>query len=67
VKEEEFRRRFSELVTRINELQPEQRIRLEELAAETMRRHQETREAVDRAHAALQRLTLTLQLALLNA
>ena len=64
--EAEFCRKFSELVNRINELPPEQRVRLEGLAAETQRRHEETREAVDQAQAAIQRLMLSLQLALLR-
>ncbi|UCD74885.1 MAG: hypothetical protein JSV91_13995 [Phycisphaerales bacterium] len=65
--EAEFRTKFKELLERIGEMPPEQRPRLEALAAETRRRHEETREAVDRANAALRNLTLTLQLALLKA
>ena len=65
--EAEFQSKFGELVNRINDLPPEQRVRLEELAAETQRRHEETREAVERAQTAIQRLMLSLQLALLKA
>lgn len=65
--EDEFRRKFSELVQRINECPPDQRARLNELAAETQRRHEETQEAVGKAQTAIQRLMISLQLALLKA
>ena len=61
-----FQTRFNELLAGIRDLPSDQRARLEALAEETRQRHLETRDAVDRAHTALERLTLTLQLSLLQ-
>jgi len=62
-----FEHRFNELLQQIRELPEADRRRLEELAAETRRRHGEIRDAGRRAETMLQRLTIRLQLAILRA
>ena len=64
--EAEFRTKLRELLEQMGEIAPEQRARLETLVAETQRRQEATRDAVDRTAAALRKLTLSLQLALLK-
>lgn len=65
--EAEFQTAFNDLMGKIRQLPPAERTRLEALAAETQTRHVETRDAIDRAHTALDKLTLTLQMALLRS
>jgi len=61
-----FESRFNELLRQIQQLPPDRRPALEALAAETRSRHREIRASGERAHAALQRLTILAELAVLN-
>ena len=66
--EETYRKQLNALVQRVNELPQQQREALEQLVAETTMRHQDIADASQQSEAALERLTVTLQLgALANA
>jgi hypothetical protein len=58
-----FHRQFNELKRRIAMLPAEQRADLEALAAETLARREQTRDAVARAHQAADKLEVLLRLA----
>ncbi len=61
-----YQSRLDELVERVESLPPDQRERLQKLVEETKQRHEEIRDAGERAQIALKELTLMLQLAVLS-
>jgi hypothetical protein len=62
-----FHDQFDELKRRIAALPPKQQADLESLVAETLRRREQTSDAVRRARASAERLEVLLQLAVLQS